>query len=168
MDVIVERCAGLDVHKKTVMAAVRAPRPAGPGRRQEVKEFSTFTGDLQRLREWLVAEGVTQVAMEATGAYWRPVGHVLEAVAGVELLLVNPRHVKNLPDRKTDVGDAAWLAQLLECGLLRGSFVPPKGDRPPAGPDALPDQADPRTGPGDPAHPEAARRRRRQVGLGGH
>ena len=72
-----------------------------------------------------MAEGVTQVAMEATGVYWRPVWHVLEAMAGVELLLVNPRHVKNLPGRKTDVADAAWLAQLLECGLLRGSFVPP-------------------------------------------
>ena len=73
MDVIVERCAGLDVHKRTVMAAVRTPRPSGVGRRQEVKEFSTFTGDLERLRDWLVAEGVTQVAMEATGVYWRPV-----------------------------------------------------------------------------------------------
>jgi len=124
LDVIVERCAGLDVHKKTVMAAVRTPGPKG--RRQQVKEFSTFTADLEHLRDWLAAEGVTQVAMEATGVYWRPVWHVLEAMAGVELLLVNPRHVKNLPGRKTDVGDAAWLAQLLECGLLRGSFVPPR------------------------------------------
>ena len=124
MDVIVERCAGLDVHNKTVMAAVRTPGPKG--RAQEVREFSTFTRDLEQLRDWLVAEGVTQVAMEATGVYWRPVWHVLEAMVGVELLLVNPRHVKNLPGRKTDVGDAAWLAQLLECGLLRGSFVPPR------------------------------------------
>ena len=124
MDVIVDCCAALDVHKKTVMAAVRTPGPKG--RQQQVKEFSTYTGDLERLRDWLVAEGVTQVAMEATGVYWRPVWHVLEAEAGVELLLVNPRHVKNLPGRKTDVGDAAWLAQLLECGLLRGSFVPPR------------------------------------------
>ena len=127
MDVIVDRCAALDVHKKTVMAAVRTPDPDGVRRRRQVvKEFSTFTVDLERLREWLVDERVTQVAMEATGVYWRPVWHVLEAMAGVELLLVNPRHVKNLPGRKTDVGDAAWLAQLLECGLLRGSFVPPK------------------------------------------
>jgi transposase len=126
MDVIVDRCAALDVHKQTVMAAVRTPGPGGAARRQQVKEFSTFTGDLERLRDWLAAEGVTQVAMEATGVYWRPVWHVLEPMAGVELLLVNPRHVKNLPGRKTDVGDAAWLAQLLECGLLRGSFVPPR------------------------------------------
>jgi transposase len=126
MDVIVERCAALDVHKKTVMAAVRTPGPDGAGRRQQVKEFSTFTTELERLRDWLAAERVTQVAMEATGVYWRPVWHVLEEMAGVELLLVNPRHVKNLPGRKTDVADAAWLAQLLECGLLRGSFVPPR------------------------------------------
>lgn len=124
MDVIVDRCAALDVHKRSVMAAVRTPG-TGAGRRQEVKEFSTFTADLVALRDWLVAEGVTQVAMEATGVYWRPVWHVLEEVSGFELLLVNPRHVKNVPGRKTDVGDAAWLAQLLECGLLRASFVPP-------------------------------------------
>lgn len=91
-----------------------------------MKEFTTFTAELERLRDWLATEGVTQVAMEATGVYWRPVWHVLEPMAGVELLLVNPRHVKNLPGRKTDVADAAWLAQLLECGLLRGSFVPPR------------------------------------------
>ena len=126
VDVIVDRCAALDVHKRTVMAAVRTPGARGAGRHQEVKEFSTFTGDLERLRDWLVAAGVTQVAMEATGVYWRPVWHVLEEVTTLELLLVNPPHVKNLPGRKTDVGEAAWLAQLLECGLLRGSFVPPK------------------------------------------
>ena len=124
MDVIVDRCAALDVHKKTVMACVRTPD--GVGRRhQELREFRTFTRDLQRLREWLVAEGVTQVAMEATGVFWKPVWYVLEE-APFELLLANARHVKNLPGRKTDAADAAWLAQLLECGLLRGSFVPPK------------------------------------------
>ncbi len=122
MDVIVDRCAALDVHKKTVMAAVRTPGPKG--RRQEVKEFSTFTGALERLRDWLVAEGVTQVAMEATGVYWRPVWHVLEAMAGVELLLVNPRHVKNLPGRKTDVADAAWLAQLLSAACCGAASCP--------------------------------------------
>jgi transposase len=124
MDVIVERCAALDVHKRTVMAAVRAPDGVG-GRRQEVREFGTYTGQLEAMRDWLVAEGVTQVAMEATGVFWKPVWHVLEDVPGFELLLVNPRHVKNLPGRKTDVADAVWLAQLLECGLLRGSFITP-------------------------------------------
>jgi transposase len=124
MEVIVDRVAGLDVHKETVMVAVRSP--TGRGRRvQEVKEFGTFHGDLLRLRDWLVAERVTLAVMEATGVYWKPPWHVLEEVPGLELMLVNPRHVKNLPGRKTDVSDAAWLAQLAECGLLRGSFVPP-------------------------------------------
>ena len=125
MDVIVDRCAGLDVHRGTVMAAVRCPDGAG-GRVQVVREFSTFTADLVRLRDWLSEAGVSQVAREATGVYWRPVWHVLEERGGYELLLVNPRHVKNLPGRKTDAGDAAWLAQLLECGLLRGSFIATK------------------------------------------
>ncbi|MGH3803163.1 MAG: IS110 family transposase [Pseudonocardiaceae bacterium] len=126
MDVIVDRCAGLDVHKKTVMACVRSPDGAG-GRCQVVRQFRTFSRDLVRLREWLVAEGVSEVAMEATGVFWKPVWYVLEeATASVELKLCNARHVKNLPGRKSDVSDAAWLAQLLECGLLRGSFVPPR------------------------------------------
>jgi len=124
MEVIVDRVAGLDVHKETVMAAVRSPSDRGR-RSQEVKEFATFHGDLLRLRDWLVAEGVTLAVMEATGVYWKAPWHVLEEVPGLELMLVNPRHVKNLPGRKTDVSDAAWLAQLAECGLLRGSFVPP-------------------------------------------
>jgi transposase len=124
MDVLVDRCAGLDVHKDTVMAVVRRPTPDGAGRTQEVRQYRTFTSALRELRAWLLAERVSQVAMEATGSYWKPVWHVLEAEDGYELLLCNPRHVKNLPGRKTDVSDAAWLAQLLECGLLRGSFVP--------------------------------------------
>ena len=124
MDVIVSRCAGLDVHKDTVMACVRTPSPDG-GRRSTVRRFRTFTASLRELRDWLVAEGVTQVAMEATGVYWKPVWHVLEAVPEWELLLANAHAVKNLPGRKTDVGDAEWLAQLCECGLLRPSFVPP-------------------------------------------
>ena len=125
MDVIVDRCAALDVHKDTVMACVRKPGRAGGRRVQEVREFRTWTSSLRALRDWLAEEGVTQVAMEATGVYWRPVWHVLVDLDGVELLLCNAHHVKNLPGRKTDVADAAWLCQLLECGLLRGSFVPP-------------------------------------------
>ena len=124
MEVVVARIAGLDVHKETVMACV-----AGPGRGRPTPtrgpEFSTFTAELARLKEWLVGEGVTQVVMEATGVYWRPVWHVLEDHGGWELMLVNARHVKNLPGRKTDVSGSAWLAQLGECGLLRSSFVPP-------------------------------------------
>lgn len=124
MDVIVDRCAGLDVHKKSVVACVRTP---GTGRRKrdsEVRTFDTFTDGLVELRNWLIDSAVTEVAMEATGVYWKPVWHVLER-NGFELLLANPAHIKNVPGRKTDVNDATWIAQLLECGLLRGSFVPP-------------------------------------------
>ena len=124
MDVIVERCAALDVHKDTVMACVRRPG-SGTRRVQDVREFRTWTSSLRELRMWLAEQGVSQVAMEATGVYWRPVWAELEQLDEVELLLVNAHHVKNLPGRKTDVNDACWLAQLLECGLLRGSFVPP-------------------------------------------
>lgn len=124
MEVIVCRCAGLDVHKNTVMACVRVPGPDG-GRVSTVRQFRTFTAGLRQLRDWLVAEQVTQVAMEATGVYWKPVWHVLEAATGLELMLVNAHAVRNMPGRKTDVADAVWLAQLCECGLLRPSFVPP-------------------------------------------
>ena len=124
MEVVMERCAALDVHKDSVMACVRRPGN-GSRRGHEVREFKTFTSTLRVLRDWLVDQEVTQVAMEATGVYWRPVWAALEDLDGVELLLVNPYHVKNLPGRKTDVNDAMWLAQLLECGLLRGSFVAP-------------------------------------------
>jgi transposase len=123
MEVIVERSAALDVHKAQVTACVRVP---GPGRErvQELVQFQTTVRGLLTLRDWLRAHRVTQVAMEATGVYWKPVWAVLED--DFELLLVNARHVKQVPGRKTDVSDAAWLCQLLEAGLLRASFVPPK------------------------------------------
>jgi transposase len=121
------RCAGLDVAKDEVVACVRVPDGHG-GRDQEVRTFPTFTSGLEALADWLAAEAVTQVVMEATGQYWKPVWYVLEE-RGFELLLVNARHVKILPGRKTDVCDAAWLAELLEHGLLRGSFVPPASIR---------------------------------------
>jgi len=129
VELIVERAAGLDVGKDEVVACIRVPDPAGAGRgrrrrRQEVRTYPTFTSGLEALADWLQAEGVTQVVMEATGQYWKPIWYVLEE-RGLELLLVNARHVRILPGRKTDVGDAAWLCELLECGLLRGSFVPP-------------------------------------------
>ncbi|MGZ6725773.1 MAG: IS110 family RNA-guided transposase, partial [Solirubrobacteraceae bacterium] len=123
MDVIVERSAALDVHKEQVTACVRFPAPDG-GRAQEIREFKTTVGGLLVLHDWLSAHGVTQVAMEATGVYWKPVWAILED--DFDCLLVNARHVKNLPGRKTDVKDAEWLCQLLEAGLLRASFVPPK------------------------------------------
>jgi transposase len=125
VDLLVERCAGLDVSKQEVVACVRTPGlQAGGRRRQEIRTFATFSADLEALADWLEAEGVTQVVMEATGQYWKPVWYVLEA-RGFELLLVNARHVKIVPGHKTDVADAAWLGELLEHGLLRSSFVPP-------------------------------------------
>jgi transposase len=123
MDVIVERPAALDVHKEQVTACVRVPGPGGV-RSEEVTQFQTTVRGLLTLHDWLAAHGVTQVAMEATGVYWKPVWAILEDE--FDCLLVNARHVKQVPGRKTDVSDAAWLCQLLEAGLLRRSFVPPK------------------------------------------
>jgi transposase len=122
VEVVYERCAGLDVGKDEVVACIRVPDGAG-GRHQEVHTFKTFSSGLESLAEWLQDQHVTQVVLEATGQYWKPIWYVLEE-RGLELLLVNARHVKVLPGRKTDVGDAAWLCELLEHGLLRGSFVP--------------------------------------------
>jgi len=127
VELLVARCAGLDVAKDEVVACVRVPDGRG-ARVQEVRTFQTFTSGLEALADWLAREEITQVVMEATGQYWKPVWYVLEE-AGFELLLVNARHVKILPGRKTDVCDAAWLAELPEHGLLRGSFVPPASIR---------------------------------------
>jgi transposase len=121
LEIVFERVAGLDVHKKTVTACVRVPE--GTGRREEKRTFPTFRADLETLATWLAEHEVTEVVMEATGAFWKPVWVVLED-AGFNLRLVNARHVKQVPGRKTDVGDAAWLARLAEAGLLAGSFVP--------------------------------------------
>src|SRR5881409_3533478 len=123
MDTVVKRAAALDVHKAQVTAGVRVPS-RGRARVQEVAEFQTTVRGLLSLRDWLQAYRVTQVAMEATGVYWKPVWAILED--DFDCLLVNARHVKQVPGRKTDVSDAAWLCQLLEAGLLQRSFVPPK------------------------------------------
>ena len=122
MQVLITRVAGLDIHQATVVATVRVPGPEGD-RQMWTATFGTMTHDLLALREWLQAYGVTHVAMESTGVYWKPVYYVLEG--GFTLRLINMREVKHLPGRKTDVKDSDWLAQLLECGLLRSSFVPP-------------------------------------------
>ena len=122
MEKIVERPGALDVHKASVTACVRIWRERQL--EEQVAEFKTTVQGLLALRDWLEALGVKQVAMEATGVYWRPVWAVLED--SFELMLVNARHVKQCPGRKTDVLDAQWLCQLLEAGLLRPSFVPPK------------------------------------------
>src|SRR5213083_418139 len=123
METVVERPAALDVHKESVTACVRVPG-AGGRREQHLHAFKTTVAGLLTLRDWLRAHGATQVAMEATGVYWKPVWAILED--DFDCLLVNARHVKQVPGRKTDVQDAAWLCQLLEAGLLRRSFVPPK------------------------------------------
>ena len=126
METIYERVGALDVHKAQVTACVRVPDAAGR-REPQLAEFSTTVAGLMALRDWLAAYRVTHVAMEATGVYWQPVWHILED--DFELTLCNARHVKQVPGRKTDITDAQWLCQLMEAGLLRGSFVPPKPQR---------------------------------------
>jgi hypothetical protein len=121
MDILYPRCAGLDVHKDSVVAAVRVA--AGGAVKTEVRTFDTTTPGLLALSGWLSEQGCTHVAMEATGIYWKPVWHILSD-GDVTLLLANAAHVKNVPGRKTDVADAVWLSDLLAHGLIRASFVP--------------------------------------------
>jgi transposase len=123
VEIMHQRVAGIDVHKKQVTVAVRVPGERGR-RRQQVRRFTTFYAELRRLAGWLVEAQVTHVAMESTGIYWRPVWHALAEVEALTVVVCNASHVKNVPGRKTDAGDAAWLAELLEVGLVRGSFVP--------------------------------------------
>jgi transposase len=123
MDRVVERCAGLDVHKDTVVACIRVTGNRGE-RHEETVTFGTTHSALLTLRDWLIGHGVTLVGMEATGVYWKAVYYVLEDA--MECWLLNARHLKAVPGRKTDVADAAWIAQLVEHGLVRPSFVPPK------------------------------------------
>src|SRR3954465_5659467 len=120
MDILYMRCAGLDIHRDTIVACVRLAEAGGGGRL--VETFATTTADLQRLAAWLTGPSVTCVAMEATGVYWKPVWAVL--AGDFELVLANAMHVKAVPGRKTDVNDAMWLADLLAHGLIRSSFVP--------------------------------------------
>lgn len=119
-----QRCAFLDVHRDTVMACARTPDGHG-GRREEVSEFGSTTSQLLALADWLVERQVTLVGMEATGVYWKPVHWVLEASIP-EVWVINARHMRNVPGRKSDVADAVWGASLLEHGLVRPSFIPPE------------------------------------------
>jgi transposase len=122
MQVVYARCAGLDVHKKTVSACITVCEDKH-GKQQQTRAFGTFTQDLLKLADWLKEHGVTHVAMEATGVYWRPVWAMLEG--HFEQMLVNPHHIKAVPGRKPDTKDCEWIADLLRHGLSKGSFVPP-------------------------------------------
>ena len=121
MEVLYPRCAGLDVHKDSVVACIRIA--SGGEVVTEVQTFNTTTASLVSLSEWLASNGCTHVAMEATGVYWKPVWHILSDSA-FTLVLADAAHVKNVPGRKTDINDATWLADLLAHGLIRASFVP--------------------------------------------
>jgi transposase len=126
LETLIERCAALDIDKDSLVATVRVPAPGG-GRRQETYTFGTATAGLLALRDWLEGFGVSVVGMESTGVYWRPVYYLLEE--RFECWLLNAHHLRNVPGRKTDVQDAAWICQLVEHGLLRPSFVPPRPQR---------------------------------------
>jgi transposase len=126
MDILLDRCAGLDVHKKTVVACVRRPGPDGAVT-SHVHTFGTMTAELLALADWLEAHGVHHVAMESTGVYWKPVFNLLEG--RFEVMVVNAGRIKQVPGRKTDVTDAEWIAQLLQYGLLSPSFIPPPAIR---------------------------------------
>ena len=164
MEVLYLRCCGLDVHKETVVACLRVV--SGGKVDTNVRTFETTTAGLIALSEWLAEKGCTHIAMEATGIYWKPVWHIL-ADGEFELILANAAHVKNVPGRKTDVTDAAWLAELLAHGLIRASFVPDTQTqelrtllrtRKPS----------PRKSKPHPAGAKDARRREHQIGLGNH
>jgi transposase len=119
MEIVVDRACGIDVHKATVVACIM-----GTGIKKEIRTFTTMTNDLLRLKDWLTDNRITHVAMESTGVYWKPVFNILEG--SFDVILANARHVKNVPGRKTDPEDSAWLCKLLRSGLIRGSFIPPK------------------------------------------
>lgn len=122
MEAVYERCCGIDVHKKIIVACLRV------GRKHETREFGTSTQDLRDLAEWLISNECQIAAMESTGSYWKPVYNVLE-VLGQEVIVVNAYHIKNVPGRKTDVKDAEWIADLLQCGLLKASYIPNREQR---------------------------------------
>jgi transposase len=126
MDVVYRHCAGLDVHKKTVVACCITPGAKGE-KQIEIRTFGTMTVNLLALSDWLTSKQITHVAMESTGEFWKPIYNLLEG--NFELLVVNAKHIKNVPGRKTDVKDAEWIAELLRHGLVRGSFIPPQAQR---------------------------------------
>lgn len=129
MDTLLYRVAGLDVHKKFIMACIRITDPNTGKATEQVRRFGSMTGELGEMAQWFAEAGVTHVAMESTGSYWKPVWNILEADGHFDLVLVNPRELKQVPGRKSDVKDAQWIAQLFACGLLTASFVPERKQR---------------------------------------
>jgi transposase len=123
MEALIERCCGIDVHKKNIVVCLAVGKP-NEKPRTTIKTFSTMTCDLLACRDWLMSEGCTHAAMESTGVYWKPVFNILED--GMKVILANARNVKNVPGRKTDVKDCEWIADLMRHGLIKGSFIPPK------------------------------------------
>ncbi len=123
MEAIVERCCGIDVHKKNIVVCLAVGKPHEKPK-TTIRTFTTMTRDLLACRDWLVSEGCTHAVVESSGVYWKPVFNILED--SMEVILANARDVKNVPGRKTDVKDCEWLAQLLRHGLVKGSFIPPK------------------------------------------
>jgi len=126
MEVMYRHCAGIDVHQKTAVVCAITPKPEG-GFEQRTRTFSTMTAGLLQRLDWFVGLGCSHVAMESTGEYWRPLYNLLEG--NLEVLLVNARHMKAVPGRKTDIKEAQWIAELLQHGLLKASFVPPPPQR---------------------------------------
>jgi transposase len=125
VDVLVERCAGLDVHRDTVVATIRVPATAKgrPRREQSTRTFATTTAGIIALGDWLGEQRITRVGRESTGVYWKPVSYLLEDA--LEVWLINAEYLHTVPGRKTDVADSAWIARMVEYGLVRPSFVPP-------------------------------------------
>jgi len=125
MQEIIDRCCGIDVHQETLTACIMV----GSGKRmlREIKEFSTMTDDIERLGQWLKEHEIKQIAIESTGIYWKPVFNILGE--DFDLMLVNAKHVKNVPGRKTDIKDSVWLCKLLKNGLLERNFIPPEDMR---------------------------------------
>jgi transposase len=123
MEAIIERCCGIDVHKKNIVVCLAVGKPHEKPK-TTIRTFTAMTRDLLACRDWLVSEGCTHAVVESTGVYWKPVFNILED--SMEVILANARDVKNVPGRKTDVKDCEWLAQLLRHGLVKGSFIPPK------------------------------------------
>ena len=126
MEVVHRRCVGLDVHKKSIVACRITPKEGG-GWQKDIRKFGTMTGDLLELADWLRAAGITQAAMESTGVYWKPVFNILESEFAV--MVVNAHHIKHVPGRKTDINDAQWIAELLQHGLITGSYIPERPQR---------------------------------------